>query len=228
MDDLTVIYITSNEMPKKWVDFALGHLHKSIGDTPIISISRAPMALGTNLIDTAPKSYWNIYCQLLRGALLAKTPFVAMAEDDVLYTKEHFCEFRPAKDHVSYNRSRWSLFTWDKIYCVRQRISNCSLIAPRELLIEALTERCIKHPNGAPDEITGEVGRAKVEKWLGVTNRACSEWYSYGPIVQLNHPDGSDATQKRKWKRHGQIRAYDIPYWGKATDIIKIYQESFS
>lgn len=224
MDDLTVIYLTNNEMPDHWVKFALGHLSAAIKDTAVISISRKPMDLGTNLLDTEKKCYWNIYRQLLRGALLAKTPFVALAEDDVLYTKEHFCEFRPAMDHVSYNRSRWSLFTWDNIYCVRQRISNCSLIAPRDLLIEALTERMEKHPNGAPDEITGEVGRAKVEKWLGVTNRACSEWYSYGPIVQLNHPSGSDITQKRQWKRHGQIRAFDIPYWGKATDIVNVYK----
>lgn len=223
MDDLTVIYITSNEMPQRWVNFALGHLYKAIGNTPLISISRVPMALGNNFLDTEKKCYWNIYRQLLRGALAAKTTFVAMAEDDVLYTKEHFCEFRPALDHVSYNRSRWSLFTWDKVYCIRQRLSNCSLIAPRELLIEALTERNLKHPDGAPDEITGEVGRAKVEKWLGVTNRACSEWYSYGPIVQLNHPKGSDETQKTQWKRHGQLRAYDIPHWGKATDILNQY-----
>jgi len=223
VDDLTVIYITCNEMPQRWMDFALGHLHNAIGNTPIISISRVPMALGNNFLDTEKKSYWNIYRQLLRGALLAKTPFVAMAEDDVLYTKAHFCEFRPAKDHVSYNRSRWSLFTWDNVYCVRQRISNCSLLAPRELLIEALTEREVKYPNGAPEELTGEVGRDKVAKRLGVTAYPCTEWYSYGPIVQLNHPTGTDLTQKTQWKRHGQIRAYDIPYWGKATDIIKVY-----
>lgn len=224
MDDLTVIYLTANEMPDHWVKFAVGHLLTAIKDTAVISISRKPMDFGTNLIDTEKKCYWNIYHQLLRGAMLAKTPFVALAEDDVLYTKEHFCEFRPAKDHVSYNRSRWSLFTWDNVYCVRQRISNCSLIAPRDLLIDALQERERRHPNGAPDEITGEVGRDKVAKWLDVKPRLCTEWYSYGPIVQLNHPTGSDATQKTQWKRHGQIRAFDIPYWGKATDIVNVYK----
>ena len=62
----------------------------------------------------------------------------------MLYSNEHYREFRPADDEFSYNHARWSVFSWEKdkaIYCLRQRISNCSLIASRELLIEALEER---------------------------------------------------------------------------------------
>jgi len=225
MNDLTILYITANEMSERWMRFQIGQLLKAVGDTPIISLSRKPMDLGTNMIDSEPKSYWNIYMQMLRGAWEAKTPYVAMAEDDTLYTKAHFEEFRPPLDKVAYDRSRWSLFVWERVpmYCVRQRISNCSLIAPRELLIEALTERKERWPNGAPIDLVGEVGRAKVDQRLGVTVRGCIEWYSYGPIVQLNHSDGTDDTQRRNWKRHGQIRAYDIPHWGKAKDIVGIY-----
>lgn len=224
MNDLTILYITANEMPQRWFAFQLSHLINSIGDSPIISISRKPISVGTNLLDTEPKGYWNLYMQILRGAIVAKTPFVALAEDDVLYTKAHFDEFRPPKDKIAYDRSRWSLFVWDDMYCLRQRISNCSMIAPREYLIDALEERKMKWPNGPPERLLGEVGREKVDSRLGVSLRGCVEWYSYGPIVQLNHPSGTDETQRRRWKRHGQIRAYDIPFWGKAKDIIRIYE----
>lgn len=223
MHDLSVIYITANEMPERWAHFQVDQLLRAVGDVPIISISRKPMALGVNLIDENQKCYWNIYMQMLRAAKAAKTEYVAMAEDDVLYTKEHFLEFRPPKDKVSYDRSRWSLFTWDPIYCVRQRISNCSLIAPTGLIIEALTERRNKWPEGPPNELVGEVGREKVDKRLGVTVRGCVEWYCSSPIVQLNHPSGTDETQRTRWKRHGQIKAYDIPHWGKAVDVARIY-----
>jgi len=232
MDDLTILYITASEMPQKWMDFQLSHLVKSIGDTPIISVSRKPMDLGINLIDNEEKSYWNIYKQMLRASKEATTLFVAMAEDDTLYTLQHFRDFRPPVDAVSYNRSRWSLFSWDPIYCIRQRISNCSLIAPRDLLIEALTERDKKWPNGAPDNITGEIGRPDVERKLKVTPRKSVEWYSRGPIVQLNHPIGTDKGDYGKdkgrhmVKKHGQIQAYDIPYWGKALEVIKYYDEN--
>jgi hypothetical protein len=223
MDDLTVLYITANEMPEKWVKFQIGHLLKAAeGTASIISLSRLPMDLGINILDTEPeKSYWNIYRMMLKGSLIAETPFVAVAEDDTLYSREHFREFRPPLDRVSYNRSRWSLFSWDPIFCLRQRVSNCSLIAPRELLIEALQEREDKYPNG--NDYVGEVGRAIVERTLGVTRRKAVDWFSTTPIIQLNHPDGIDDTQQRKWKKHGQIKAYHIPYWGKSKNIAGVY-----
>jgi hypothetical protein len=231
MDDLTILYITASEVPNHWLHFQVDCLLSAIDFTPIISVSRKPMTLGLNIIDTEPKSYWNIYMQMLRAAELAKTPYVAVAEDDTLYTKGHFCEFRPPMDAVAYDRSRWSLFTWHDLYCMRQRVSNCSLIAPREYLIDALKERRDKWPTFPPQELVGEVGREKVDRRLGVSPRNCVEFYSYEPIVQLNHPTGTDvgdygrnAAGRHMIKKHGQIRAYDIPHWGKATDIIKEYQ----
>jgi hypothetical protein len=223
--DLTVMYITANEMPKEWMNFQLKYLMDAIGDTAVVSVSRIPMSFGTNLLDEEPeKSYWNIYRQMLRAAKAAKTPFVAMAEDDTLYCKHHFSQFRPKPDQVSYNRSRWSLFCWDPIYCLRQRVSNCSMIAPRELLIEALQEREDKYPNG--HDYAGEVGRPIVERNLGVTRRNAKDWYSTVPIIQLNHPDGIDDTQQRRWKKHGQIKAIEIPFWGRADEIAEVYNAS--
>jgi hypothetical protein len=223
--DITIIYITMNLMSQKWVDFQNHNLLKAADSAPIISISRLPMNLGTNLIDTGTPGYWNLYSQLLRAAKKAKTPYVALAEDDVLYTRAHFHEFRPGLDCVAYDRSRWSLFTWEKepFYCLRQRISNCSLIASRDYLVAALEERQARHPNGCNEKLLGEVGRSKVDARLGVSKRNMVEFYSYGPIVQLNHPQGHDLTQKTQWKRHGQIRAWSIPYWGPAKEILSYY-----
>lgn len=212
-------------MPEKWMNFQLDTLYNAVGDTPIISVSRKPMKLGINILDTEPKSYYNIYKQMYNACLLAKTQYVAQVEDDVLYSKAHFFEFRPPLDSVSYNRSRWSLFAWDGIYSLRNRISNCTLIAPREYLMEALLERIEKWPDGSPNGITGEVGRKDIDKKLNVSSRNMVEFWSSTPVVQLNHIDGSDIRQKEKWKRHGQIRAYNIPVWGKGKDIIKRYYE---
>lgn len=225
MNDITIIYLTTNELPKKWVRYQQDCLLEAIGDSKLISISKQPIVFGLNLLDQEPKSYWNMYMQILRACKIAKTNFIGIAEDDTLYTKTHFTEFRPPLDSVSYDRSRWSLFTWEKepFYCLRQRISNCSLIASREYLIDALEERKSRYPQGPEQKLLGEVGRVKVDSRLGVSRRNMIEFYSYGPIVQLNHPSGTDLTQKTRWKRHGQIRAYDIPFWGKASEIVKIY-----
>lgn len=228
--DLTILYITASAVPKHWQEYQIKHLLEASAGAPIISVSRFPLSLGTNLIDSEPKSYWNEYMQLLRAAKLATTPFVAMAEDDTLYTKQHFYEFRPPMDAVSYDRSRWSLFTWDPLYCLRQRISNCSLVASREYLIDALEERQRTWSSPPDDKLLGEVGRSNVDSRLKVSRRNMVEFYSRGPIVQLNHPAGTDKGDYgrqggvRMIKRHGQIQAYDIPYWGKAIDIAKEYR----
>jgi glycosyltransferase involved in cell wall biosynthesis len=227
--DLTVIFLTMNKMPQRWVDFQMKHLRNAVVRYPVISVSRLPMDLGHNLIDDGVPSFWNMYMKILDACKIAKTPYVAIAEDDTLYTKEHFTQFRPPMDSVSFDRSRWSLFTWDTIYCLRQRVSNCSCIAPRQLLIDALEERKKKYPNGCPDKLLGEVGRASVEKRLGVSIRKSVDWYCNNPIVQLNHPTGNDkgdygiVNGRHMIKKHGQIKAVEIPYWGKAVDIIKEY-----
>ena len=229
MDDLTLMYISASRMPEKWVKYHTRKLLEVVGNTPIISVTRKPFNLGINLIDNEKKCYWNIYIQMLRATKLVRTPYVAMVEDDTLYSKEHFTEFRPDKNTVSYNKARWSLFSWVKdpdlqMYCMRQRVSNCSLIAPTKYLVEALTERHEKHPNGVKDRNVGEVGRPEKDHRLKVSKREMVVWYSTVPVIQLNHHTGTDiGGGPGRSKRHGQIKAYDIPHWGKAREIISEY-----
>lgn len=231
--DLAILYISASEMPEWWMQYQISVLLHAVGDSPIVSVTRRPLVLGRNIIDAEPKSYWNIYMQMLRAAKLAKTPYVAMAEDDVLYTPEHFRDYRPPEDSVSYDRSRWSLFAWesDPIFCLRQRISNCSLIAPRQLLIDALEERRTKYHDGIPNAVCGEVGRNRLEAKLGLVKRNAVEWWCKNPIVQLNHLTGTDTGDypnmlgdgRHFYKKHGEIKAVEIPYWGSARDIVRRY-----
>jgi hypothetical protein len=236
MNDLTILYISASEMPEHWTWFQVEHFFRAAKGYDAIAVVRKPIDepdFIDIIDDDGPKSYWNIYMQMLRAAKLATTPFVAMAEDDVLYTPEHFSAFRPPMDSVSYDRSRWSLFSWesDPIYCLRQRISNCSLIAPREYLIDALEERATKHPNGLPNGRVGEVGRRSIEKGMGVSPRNMVEWYCQNPIVQLNHLTGTDIGDypnmlgdgRNYYKKHGEIKAVEIPFWGPAKEIVKHY-----
>lgn len=223
MKDLTVIYLTVNELPEEWLNYQQKVLLESIGDFPLISISRKPMDFGKNVLQTEPKSLSNIYWQLLRGAKMAETDYIAVAEDDTLYNREHFL-FRPEKDTFAYNMSHWSIFTWgEPIYSWRNRRGNYALIAPRELAVEALEERFAKFPNGTPDNITGEMGRGMVERNMKITIRKAFDFHTTLPIINFNHDFASDPLQRRHRKRLGTLRAYDIPYWGKASELVKKY-----
>lgn len=222
MQDLTVIYLTASQIPESFAEYQRKILLEAIGDTPLISLSREPLDFGINMLQIGPKCMDTIYREMLRGAKLATTPYVAVAEDDTLYPKEHFTFFRPPLDTFAYNQNRFSLFAWGvPTYNWRNRKGNATLIAPRELLIEALEERFKKYPESIPERIVGELGRPMVERNLKVTLRKSVEVFSEVSVIQVNHDYGSDDRARRHRKALGPIKAYDIPFWGRAEDLVK-------
>lgn len=225
MTDLTVIFVTANLLPKHFVEVHRATLLQAIQGHELITVSRKPMNLGKNILDTGEKSHLNMYLQMLNAAKVATTPYIATAEDDVLYPKEHFSFYRPPLDTFAYNMHRWSLYTWKpKLFSMKRRKSNCTLIAPRELFIEAWEERFRKHPyDQYPRQWVGEVGRNNLERWLGVTQRKSVEVWSETGVIHINHPDGTDITMGKR-KKLGEVKATEIPFWGKALDIAREYR----
>jgi hypothetical protein len=218
MDDLTIIFLTLNKVPEKWAKYHKKILTKAIGNTAIITISQKPLDWGINLIQKS-EGHANIYRQILRGAKLAKTAYIAIAEDDTLYPEEHFASFRPPLDSFGYNMSRWGILTWGTpIFYLKQRPANGTMIAPRELTIEALEERFKK---GMPDDKCGELGKEKIESRLGVSPRKHVDFYTKVPVLFFNHDFSLDPLERAHKKVVWWIRAYDIPNWGKAKNIVK-------
>lgn len=223
--DITIIMLTANRVPDNWAKFHKEKLIEAIGNSPVITISRKPMNWGTNLLDSEEYTHSNIYFQLLRGAKLAETDYIAVVEDDTLYPKEHF-EYRPPMDTFAYNQNRFGLFTWGKpTYFWKDRISNSTLIASRKLVIEALEERFKKFPNGTKNGITGELGRPNIENKLGLTNRKSAWFTTEISVVRVDHELGIDRLARTHRKGMGILRSYDIPYWGKAEDIVKRFKQ---
>lgn len=219
MTDLTVIFITLKKLPMHWQEYHKSVLLHAIGDAQLLEISP-----DGDLIQDGTPSNSNVYRQLLRGAHAATTEFVAVAEDDTLYSQDHYA-YRPEKGVFAYNQSHWSLFTWgEPTYSWRDRLGNYTLIAHREDVIEALEERFALYPNGTPEGKTGEIGRWRTDTQLGLTRRDVCEFKTGVPVINICHQFGLDERARRKRKALGTLRAYDIPYWGKAADIIKHFQ----
>jgi len=229
MTDITIIFLTANKLPKEWAQFHKEKLLEAAGEAPIITISREPLDWGINIIQKEPYGISNVYWQLLKGAKLAKTEYIAIAEDDTLYPKAHF-EYRPPSDTFAYNKNKFGLFTWGvpPTYYWYDRFKNSTLVAPRALTIEALEERFAKYPNGTPENahFTGELGRGNIEKNLGVTPRKSAWFETEISVVNLDHEFGIDHLGRTHRKAMGILRAYDIPYWGKAEDIVKRFKAS--
>lgn len=213
MNDLTCIFLTVNKVPKEWAEYHKRVTLEAIGDTPVISVSKEPLDWGINIIQDETPSISCIYKQILRASKMASTAFIAVIEDDTLYHKSHFSH-RPKGD-VTYNFHRWGLFTWGTpTFYYKDRISNACMIARRESLIKTLEERFEKYPENR----IGEVGK---EKGTTINRLDVEHYWSDVGTVYLSHVNSLDPTEQHKSKKMGSVKAYEIPYWGRAEDIRK-------
>src|SRR3990167_4501401 len=233
MENLTCLFLTLNKVP--WMMYHNKIMLEAIGNYPLITISRLPMDLpGIQLRQNEEQSHDKIYKLMLQGAKIAKTPYIAMVEDDMLYSRDHF-ELRPPLDTFGYNWNRWSLFTWgEPTFSFKRRYCNGCSILPRLEMIDALEERFAKWKE-IPHVLNGELGFEKVEKNLGVKVRKSMPMYSKTPVVQIHHiygtpgigkihlkqGDTTDLEARKVRKRMGMIRAYEVPHWGRSEDLIK-------
>jgi hypothetical protein len=96
------------------------------------------MDLGKNIVVPKEQSLENVYRQVLAGAKMATTEYVALCEDDCLYVPEHF-RYRPTKP-FAYNLNRWMLHLDQekKMFTYRKRPVLSQCIAHRKTLIECL------------------------------------------------------------------------------------------
>lgn len=225
MTDLTILYYTGSVLKEPFATKLRDVLWQAKGDYPLISISKKPLDFGQNIVVDFPRSIVSIYRQILVGAKAASTDFVAFAEDDCLYTKEHFNSFRPKMDEFGYDMGKWSIYTWTNppVYSIKDRISSCTAISPRKLLIEALEERFAKYPDESkiPLRYFSEVG--KYENGLKITPRKIVKFMSKSPCIIFSHPEALGYDYLGNRKKVGGFLAYDIPVWGKASDIIQKY-----
>jgi hypothetical protein len=224
--DLTVIYYTANFLNESFAAKVRRQLLLAIGDLPLISLSKKPLDFGINICEgDTERSVINIYKAVLAGAKTASTKFVALAEDDTLYPPEHFYNFLPPEDTFAYNLCKWNIYTWSKppFFSLKFRKTLSCLIAPRKLLITELEERFARYPDtdSIPLKWMGEPGRTEYEKNLGITPRKAEEFFSYVPIIVFSHPDALGYQTQGNKKKAGNIRAFDIPYWGTAQNVME-------
>lgn len=226
MNDLTVIYTTANEIDEFFAHNVRERLLDAVRGTPIISVSKRPVEMGHNLVFYTPRSHVNIYRECLAGVKLAKTKYIAIAEDDTLYTQKHF-EYRPKRSGVfAYNVSCWSIYSWSKppIFSYTGRRNHNVLICERDAYIEAMEERFAKYTDdrNINNAIWAEPG--KYESQLGVTVRETELFYTDPANIMFSHPNGLSHGTLGTRKRLAPIRAIEIPYWGTAEQVMKLYE----
>lgn len=212
-NDLTAVFYTADVVPQKFAESMMEQLLKSLDGIELITLHQE-----------GARSHFNIYRQALKGAKLATTKYVAMVEDDQLYSPEHF-KYRPKNKPFAYNLGYWGIYTWQEtpMYHYKGRRNLGNLICEREAFIEAMEERFAKYPN---DEANKDLWAepSKYERQLGVTVREAEDFYTNPPNIKFSHENELSFEGLGTRKRSGELRATEIPYWGSAGKIKEMYQ----
>ena len=232
--NIQIVYYTSNYLEEHNPAFLAqtrGQLVKAADGIPIICVSQKPIrsfAVHKNIVvGDIGRSHLNIYRQLLIGAREATTPFIATAEDDILYSHSHFRTHRPPPTRFAYDLNRWGMNTWVKppMFGYRARPVVNQLIAPTSLLIDSLEERFNKF-KGVPDDkipisFWGDPGR--YEKQLGVTVRECECFAAPEPSIVFSHEHAFGYLNHGVRKSIGEFPRQHLPLWGSAEQILALW-----
>lgn len=227
MDDLTVVYYSANVISKSFSGAVVGQLFIAAKSLPIIAVTQKPMTyFQSNMVVDLPRHHLNIYRQALIGAKAATTKYIALAEDDVLYSPEHF-KRRPGPGKFAYNLATWNIFTWGEPLFHHKdggRINLNGLICERELFIEAMEERFARHPDDSKIKLGLWAEPGRYEGHLDVTIREVETFYTYPPNIIFSHQTALSFDNLGEKKRMGQLRATELPYWGTAEKIRNMYE----
>lgn len=217
--DLTIILYTAHTVPTSFAKQTRGQLIEAMPEGATLIMDE--------IDEGVTPSHVNIYYQALRGAKKAETKYIALAEDDVLYSPEHF-KYRPNDGVFAYNNNSWMIYTWqdEPIFSQKSggRRNLNSLICERELFIAAMTERFMNYPDWDKIDLSVWAEPGKYEKYLGVTVRSSETFQTNPPNIVFSHENELSFSGLGKRKRVGEIRALEIPYWGTAKEVRRLYE----
>lgn len=227
-EDLTIVRYTANRLSNYFFNNTNEQLIKAAQNQPIITVSQQPIEVENNIVVDLPYHHLSIYKQALIGAKAAQTRFIALAEDDVLYSPEHF-HYRPNYGKFAYNMNTWNLTTWGQPMFTQKlggRKNLGNLICSTELFIHAMEERFLRWTNDDDIDLRIWAEPSKYERQLDVSVQESEVFYTNPPNIMFSHETALSFSNLGMRKRLGEIRAIEIPYWGPARVIRNLYEKN--
>jgi hypothetical protein len=209
--DRTIIYYTANTEDPVFEQNIRDDLVKKAGDIPIISVSRKPIDLGTNIcVGETPVSYTGEWKQLLLGLKAAKTKYCIAAEADCLYPPEYF-SFTPTEERMIYNYENiWMVWKYKGGFWKKRGYCEGAQICDREYWIERLEpllpDTWEPFPRIAENQLVTDIFPERRE-------------FTGNPVISFKTRDGVST----RTTFDSKSKTYELPYWGKLEEVKKIF-----
>jgi hypothetical protein len=211
----------------------------------IVSVSQKPIDLGDNVcVGDIGRIAVCIDYQIVAGLEVIDTPYVAIAEHDCIYTREHYDFVPPDDKYFWYNDNNWLVQyenpkhpEYDGMYSyVKRRRCQSQLTCSRDLLLQAESDKIAiltdprwmgKYPRGR----IGEPGAINVRKTKLLVKAAsvremwnqirsyisdynARDWSSKVPNLDIRHKNNFTGP------RRGTNRTFDLPPWGPFESVM--------
>jgi len=210
-EDMTIIYYTDNTCPEPLFSKVKENLRKL--NYPVIEVHN----------ETKERSHLELFKNIARGLEQVKTKYVATAEHDCFYPKEHY-DFRPKEDDVFYyNTNHWFLTTDNQTYYqpVKTRRALSGLICNKELLEKAVKERIKFLENGGvlKRKIPGACEFGIVDDYKS------QDFSTKEPYLDVRHGNNFSGYRKGKnktkylapWGTYKQLIGEEVKWYQEAT-----------
>lgn len=204
-DNCTIIYYSACTENPEFEQLIMDDLKKKAGNIEIISVTRKPIDLGTNIcIGEQPVCYTNEWRQLLIGLKAAKTKFCITAESDCLYPQSYFDFTPPRDDIVYYYDNLWMV--WKRHNGFWEKTGHCegAETCGREYWISRLEPLFGKNLGKDWEPSTREEENKLVQEFFPE-----EELFTGDPVISFKTGDG---VSNRTTFVNEKIKT--IPYWG--------------
>lgn len=219
IDDLTIIYYSSNKEKPEFEQRIRDNILKVCGDLPIISVTQKPVNFGNNIcVGDVGVSGFNLFRQVLIACKTAKTKFVASIEADCLYPPDYF-QFRPQRDDMCFRDENLYILVKNEDYFQKKPWGSvCAQVVGREFYIETL-ERLF---GDAPD---WNIEEANFPKERSGHKQYDIFWHDKVLLYKTENPIVSIKTGRglRSYTPMQSEKYYNIPYWGDGQEFVKKY-----
>ena len=217
MNDVTIIYYTSNRENPEFERKIQENLLSICGNLPIISISHKPINLGKNIcVGDVGASGFNMFRQVLIACEAATTKFVISAEADCLYPPDYF-NFIPPREDVCYRNNNTYIVAHNKDYYYKKNEgSTFSQIIGREFYIKRLKELFKDAPEWSVQEKSfpkERLGKADIFE-----RKQIEHYTTENPCLSFKSGQGM-----RNYSHSDRTPIHDLPYWGTARELRKKY-----
>jgi hypothetical protein len=192
MNDITILYYSSNKERPEFEQRIKDDLLSKCGDIPIISITQKPINLGTNIcIGDVGASGFNMFRQVLIGCKAAKTKFVLSAEADCVYPPEYF-KWIPPKEDICYRNTNLYVMGQHRKYFYRKGVTGDpssgathAQIVGREFYINVLEELFEGEPMWSVEQKNFPKEKFHKKREDIFTKEQLESYETENPVVQI-------------------------------------------